>query len=268
LHADPRDVEVARDAGLGVTIHVGEEGGDRRRGDRRGRRELRPTGSAGILAVRDAELMGAIAAAGITLEICPTSNLLTKALPDEDAVRETFRTFVDHGVRFTIATDGPEMMHTHLLDEFELLLRIGALSQPELAAANERGHDASFIGRRAVAALGGRRPGPTGPRIHPSTNGASLLPLAPLSAMQALLDPSGITLRQRQVIELIAQGLSDEEVGFQLGISPRTAKAHSDALRQKLGVPRRRQIPVAFRLLTGEDPLATRLASARADNGG
>jgi hypothetical protein len=25
---------------------------------------------------------------------------------------------------------------------------------------------------------------------------------------------------------------------------------------------------VAFRLLTGEDPLATRLASARADNGG
>ena len=40
------------------------------------------------------------------------------------------------------------------------------------------------------------------------------------------------------------------------------------ALRQKLGVPRRRQIPVAFRLLTGEDPLASRLASARADNGG
>jgi adenosine deaminase len=147
-------VDVARDAGLGVTIHVGEEGGDHGveeigevvetlRPDRLGH---------GILATRDAELMGAIAAAGITLELCPTSNLLTKALADEDAVRETFRTFVDHGVRFTIATDGPEMMHTHLLDEFELLLRIGALSQSELAAANERGHDASFIGRRAVAA--------------------------------------------------------------------------------------------------------------------
>ncbi len=87
-------------------------------------------------------------------------------------------------------------------------------------------------------------------------------------AMQALVDPNGITSRQRQVIELIAQGLSNEEVGFQLGISPRTAKAHSDALRQKLGVTRRRQIPVAFRLLTGEDPLAACLASARADNGG
>jgi DNA-binding CsgD family transcriptional regulator len=86
--------------------------------------------------------------------------------------------------------------------------------------------------------------------------------------MQALVDPTGITSRQRQVVELIAQGLSNDEVSVELGISPRTAKAHCDALRQKLGVPRRRQIPVAYRLLTGEDPLATRLASARADNGG
>jgi ATP/maltotriose-dependent transcriptional regulator MalT len=85
--------------------------------------------------------------------------------------------------------------------------------------------------------------------------------------MQALQDPV-ITSRQRQVVELIAQGLSNDEIGVVLGISPRTAKAHSDALRQKLGVPRRRQIPVAFRIATGEDPLATRLASARADNGG
>jgi ATP/maltotriose-dependent transcriptional regulator MalT len=86
--------------------------------------------------------------------------------------------------------------------------------------------------------------------------------------MQALRDPSGITSRQRQVVELIAQGLSNDEVGLVLGISPRTAKAHSDVLRQKLGVPRRRQIPIAYRLLTGEDPLAPRLESARADNGG
>jgi len=77
-----------------------------------------------------------------------------------------------------------------------------------------------------------------------------------------------ITERQRQVVELIAAGCSNEEVGARLGISARTAKAHADVLRQKLGVPRRRQIPVAFRLLTGEDPLATRLESARADNGG
>ena len=77
-----------------------------------------------------------------------------------------------------------------------------------------------------------------------------------------------LTERQLQIVALIARGCSNEEVGERLGISPRTAKAHCDVLRQKLGVPRRRQIPVAYRLLTGEDPLAPRLASARADNGG
>ena len=65
-----------------------------------------------------------------------------------------------------------------------------------------------------------------------------------------------LTARQRQVVALIAAGCSNDEVGAQLGISPRTAKAHCDVLRQKLGVPRRRQIPAAYRALTGDDPLA------------
>jgi ATP/maltotriose-dependent transcriptional regulator MalT len=65
-----------------------------------------------------------------------------------------------------------------------------------------------------------------------------------------------ITERQREVVALIAAGCSNDEVGARLGISPRTAKAHSDVLRQKLGVKRRRQIPIAYRLLTGEDPLS------------
>ena len=71
-----------------------------------------------------------------------------------------------------------------------------------------------------------------------------------------------ITKRQREVVELIASGLSNDEVGARLGISPRTAKAHSDVLRQKLGVSRRRQIPVAYRRLTGEDPLSKSLGAS------
>jgi non-specific serine/threonine protein kinase len=63
------------------------------------------------------------------------------------------------------------------------------------------------------------------------------------------------TERQREVVALIANGLSNAEVAGRLGISPRTAKAHSDVLRAKLGVTRRRHIPAAFRDLTGEDPL-------------
>jgi ATP/maltotriose-dependent transcriptional regulator MalT len=82
------------------------------------------------------------------------------------------------------------------------------------------------------------------------------------------LTNANVTERQKQVVELIAAGCSNDEIGERLGISPRTAKAHSDVLRQKLGVARRRQIPVAYRLLTGEDPLSKSLESARADNGG
>jgi adenosine deaminase len=136
----------AREAGLGVTIHVGEEGG------RNGIDELaeviehlRPDRIGhGILAAGEPELLRMLRETEIVLEVCPTSNLLTKALADEDAVRKTFRAFVDSGVRFTIATDGPEMMRTHLRDEFELLERIGALDATELAEANARGHAAAF----------------------------------------------------------------------------------------------------------------------------
>jgi adenosine deaminase len=147
-------VDEARGAGLGVTIHVGEEGGtygveeiaevvEHLRPDRIGH---------GILAAHEPSLMDELREREIVLEICPTSNLLTKALADEDAVRDTFRRFADAGVAFTIATDGPEMMRTHLRDEFELLLRIGALDERELREANRRAHEASFVGgRRALA---------------------------------------------------------------------------------------------------------------------
>jgi adenosine deaminase len=106
----------------------------------------------GILAAGDPELMAMIRDLGITLEICPTSNLLTKALPDEEAVRETIQAFAAHEVPFTIATDGPEMMRTHLRDELALLLRIGALDEAGLREANARGHAAAFRRPVGVAA--------------------------------------------------------------------------------------------------------------------
>jgi adenosine deaminase len=139
-------VSEARGAGLGVTIHVGEEGGAD------GLAEIGEVVEAlsperighGILAARDEETMRALRETGTVLEICPTSNLLTRALADEDALRDTVRTFADRGVQFTIATDGPEMMKTHLSDELGLLERIGALDAEELSAVNALGHEAAF----------------------------------------------------------------------------------------------------------------------------
>jgi adenosine deaminase len=67
-------VERAREAGLGVTIHVGEEGGDY------GIAEIREVVSTlrpdrighGILAAREPELMDQLRESEIVLEICPT----------------------------------------------------------------------------------------------------------------------------------------------------------------------------------------------------
>jgi adenosine deaminase len=55
--------------------------------------------------------------------------------------------FVDRGVAFTIATDGPEMMRTHLRDELQLLLELDALEAETLRAINARGHETAFIHR-------------------------------------------------------------------------------------------------------------------------
>src|SRR4249920_848531 len=144
-------VDEAREAGLGVTIHVGEEGG------RHGIEEigevvehLRPERIGhGILAAQDEETMRALRDSETVLEICPSSNLLTGALRDEDELRDTVRAFADRGVAFTIATDGPEMMQTHLRDELALLLRIGGLEPDEVAQVNARGHSAAFVRPRA-----------------------------------------------------------------------------------------------------------------------
>jgi adenosine deaminase len=144
-------VEEARAAGLGITIHVGEEGGadgiaeigevvEHLRPDRIGH---------GILAARDEETMRLVRDAGVVLEICPTSNLLTRALADEEALRESVSAFVDGHIPFTIATDGPEMMRTHLRDELQLLLDVGALQPEALQEVNARGHQAAFV-RRTV----------------------------------------------------------------------------------------------------------------------
>ena len=64
------------------------------------------------------------------------------------------------------------------------------------------------------------------------------------------------TERQRQVIQLIAEGCSNDEIAARLGVTARTAKAHCDSLRTKLGVTRRRYIPLAYRSITGEDPMS------------
>jgi len=53
-----------------------------------------------------------------------------------------------------------------------------------------------------------------------------------------------ITARERQVAALIATGLTNADIGRRLGVSVRTVDAHTEHLRNKLGVRTRAQIAV------------------------
>ena len=77
---------------------------------------------------------------------------------------------------------------------------------------------------------------------------------------ETAVPPAGFTLRQLQVVALLAAGCSAEEIAMSLGISARTVRMHCDTLRVKLQVRRRRQIPAAFAWRTGIDPLVTATA--------
>jgi adenosine deaminase len=141
----------ARDAGLGVTFHVGEEGVNAPdRGpfvdemhavidlgvDRIGH---------GIIAGLDRGLRDELRRRDVTLEICPTSNLRTGAVRDIGQLARIVRALADDGVPLVVATDGPEMIGTRLRDEHRLLVDCGALSAEEARAADARAHARSFV---------------------------------------------------------------------------------------------------------------------------
>ena len=89
--------------------------------------------------------MAMIRERGIVLELCPTSNLNTKVVSGWDEFRWIFDTFRRNEVRFTINTDGPEMLKTYIRDEMAQLGRLGILSAADQVQAAETSLAASFV---------------------------------------------------------------------------------------------------------------------------
>jgi adenosine deaminase len=144
-------VERAREHGLGVTLHAGEEGvnsPDPRPFVEEMHRVL-DLGvdriGHGIIAAFDDELLARVREAGVTLEICPTSNLRTRAVRDESQMAEIVYALAAAGVRLVVATDGPEMIGTRLRAEHAMLVRLGALTAEQARAANSLAHEVSFV---------------------------------------------------------------------------------------------------------------------------
>jgi DNA-binding NarL/FixJ family response regulator len=69
--------------------------------------------------------------------------------------------------------------------------------------------------------------------------GSVVRPLAPVADTRASDPFAGLTLQQRKVIELVAQGLLNKQIAHRLGISASTVKAHISAAYRTLGVQSR-----------------------------
>jgi adenosine deaminase len=147
----------ARRKGLGITVHTGESGPvsevaeviEQLEPDRLGH---------GVKSAYDERTMAIIRERGITLELCPTSNLNSRVVSGWDEFAWIFDTFHKNQVRYTINTDGPEMLNTYIRDEMASLARHGILSveQQEQAAAWAR--EASFVAGAADVPQSKRTP--------------------------------------------------------------------------------------------------------------
>ena len=132
---------------LGITVHTGESGPvdeiaeviEQLEPDRIGH---------GVKAAYDPRTMAMIRERGIVLEVCPTSNLDTRVVSGWDEFRWIFDQFRRHEVRFTINTDGPEMLRTYIRDELATLGRLGILTVDEQADVARTAMAASFVPER------------------------------------------------------------------------------------------------------------------------
>jgi DNA-binding NarL/FixJ family response regulator len=75
----------------------------------------------------------------------------------------------------------------------------------------------------------------------------------------ATSDSTALTTRERQIVELIAEGLSNKEIGKKLYIEVATVKNHVHNILEKLQVTRRGEAAARLRLMQGTSADAPRL---------
>ena len=141
--------EKARRKGLKITVHSGEV---RAANDMWEVLEyLNPHRIGhGILAAYDKPLMKELVKRKVVLEVCPLSNLATKAVENLDEMKFILRTFVENKVPFCINTDWPEVIEgCRLRTQYQLLRNYGLLTEEQLKKCTRTAFASSFVPKKS-----------------------------------------------------------------------------------------------------------------------
>ncbi len=132
----------AKDAGLKVTIHTGEDTPPSYVKETIQLADPDRIGH-GIHAIEDPDVVALIRERDITLEVNPWSNYLTNSVRiiEEHPLKKLF----DLGVKVTINSDDPEVLETNLNNEYRIAHEVLGMSMDDIAVCNRNAYEASFI---------------------------------------------------------------------------------------------------------------------------
>jgi len=137
-----RPVLLAKDAGLKVTVHSGEDTPASAVVD-----TIQAVGpdriGHGIHIIEDMAAVEMVIEHGITLEVNPWSNYLTSAVQTIES--HPLKRLFDLGVRVTINSDDPEVLETNLNNEYRIAHEILGMSLEEIEVCNRFAVEASFL---------------------------------------------------------------------------------------------------------------------------
>lgn len=138
-------VDKARQAGLHVTVHAGEEPGEGAPAQVREAVELLGAERIGhgIHVINDEATMQLLRERDVALEVCPTSNWLTSSVSSIAA--HPVKKLIDAGLAVTINSDDPALFGIDLCNEYELLHTEHQFTEDEFHRCNEVAYSQSFL---------------------------------------------------------------------------------------------------------------------------
>ncbi len=105
----------------------------------------------GIGILQDPALVEEVRERGIGLDVCPTSNAMTRSVPSLE--QHPLPAMLAAGLRCTLASDDPSMFHAFLGEEYELCRRVFGMDDAAIADLARSGVQASFAPDQLKAEL-------------------------------------------------------------------------------------------------------------------